>query len=101
MFERRRLRTARDGGWNVREQDLLRAPAPVQHGQGVRVARQGIRGRPLCGGQVPAQSKWRCEPLPMWPSATKSVELIVPIIDALSRNGLKDVKVVACNKLDL
>lgn len=64
------------------------------------------RGKEFVGGRCAAAKclpnpKWRCEPLPMWPSATKTVELIVPIIDALSRNGLKDVKVVACNKLDL
>ena len=64
------------------------------------------RGKEFIGGRCASTKcrpnpKWRCEPLPMWPSATKSVELIVPVIDALTRNPLRNVKVVACNKLDL
>ena len=45
--------------------------------------------------------KWRCEPLPMWPASTGNVDMIIPVVDALSFNRVPNVKIVACNKLDL
>jgi hypothetical protein len=44
--------------------------------------------------------KWRCDPL-LPASATDTREIILPVIDALSRRPLADVPILACNKLDL
>jgi hypothetical protein len=43
--------------------------------------------------------KWRCEPIPM-PPATETIELKLPVIDALQLSLIANVPVSACSKLD-
>jgi len=63
-----------------------------------------MRGPEFVGGkcqdkQCEPNPKWRCEPPPP-ASPTDTRELVLPVIDALSRRYLADVEIVACNKLD-
>jgi hypothetical protein len=62
------------------------------------------RGPEYMGGrcadrQCLPNPKWRCEPAPT-PTASSTVELIVPVIDALALTYVPNIPLVACSKLD-
>lgn len=77
------------------------APEPQCEADADCVARgpEYMGGR-CAGRQCLPNPKWRCEPVPV-PSPTETVELRVPIIDALALTYVSNIALVACNKNDL